>query len=219
MPGGTLIPYHAERFGSTSHIAPSIPVVEFTSHIPPGSRVSDPIRILDLKRVTIGNSTYLITQIPSSSIPSSSNVHPPPHSRGPSGRNVATSYVCTTVTRLVVSQLHIPLVVSGGHAHTSRGHIPTSEMYIPTSGTYVPTYGVYHGTSHVMTYVPYYGTQYGQGSSPYGGGYQQPAYSPNSGFVALNSQGTPPMVLPCHPIWVKWEEGTMAKAMVVIRPM
>ena len=27
MTGGTLIPYHAERFGSTSHIAPSVPVV------------------------------------------------------------------------------------------------------------------------------------------------------------------------------------------------
>ena len=24
------------------------------------------------------------------------------------------------------------------------------------------------------------------------------------------------MVLPCHPIWVKWEDGTMAKAMVVM---
>ena len=47
MPGGTLIPYHAERFGSTSYIAPSIPVVEATSHIPPRSRVSDPIRIQD----------------------------------------------------------------------------------------------------------------------------------------------------------------------------
>ena len=30
IPGGTLIPYHAERFGSTSHIAPSILVVEVT---------------------------------------------------------------------------------------------------------------------------------------------------------------------------------------------
>ena len=47
IPRGTLIPYHAERFGSTSHIAPSIPVVEVTSHIPPRSRVSDPIRIPD----------------------------------------------------------------------------------------------------------------------------------------------------------------------------
>ena len=47
IPGGTLIPYHVERFGSTSHIAPSIPVVEVTSHIPPRSRVSDPIRIPD----------------------------------------------------------------------------------------------------------------------------------------------------------------------------
>ena len=27
------------------------------------------------------------------------------------------------------------------------------------------------------------------------------------------------MVLPCHPIRVKREEGTMAKAMVIIRPM
>ena len=47
MPGGTFIRYHAERFGSTIHIAPSIPVVEVTSHIPPRSRVSDPIRIPD----------------------------------------------------------------------------------------------------------------------------------------------------------------------------
>ena len=47
MLGGTPIPYHAERFGSTSHIAPSIPVVEATSHIPPRTRVSDPIRIPD----------------------------------------------------------------------------------------------------------------------------------------------------------------------------
>ena len=61
MLGGTLIPYHAERFGSTSHIAPSIPAVEPTSHIPPRSRVSDPIRIPDPRRVTIQNSTYIIT--------------------------------------------------------------------------------------------------------------------------------------------------------------
>ena len=61
MPGGTLIPYHVERFGSTSHIAPSIPVVEATSHIPPRSMVSDPIRISDPRRVTIGNSMYIIT--------------------------------------------------------------------------------------------------------------------------------------------------------------
>ena len=47
MLGGTLIPYHTERFGSTSHIAPSIPVVEATSYLPPRSRVSDPIRIPD----------------------------------------------------------------------------------------------------------------------------------------------------------------------------
>ena len=82
MPGGNPMPYLAERFGSTSHITPSIPVVEATSHLPPRSRVSDPIRIPGPRRVMIGGSTYLITQIPSSLIPSSSNVHPPPYPRG-----------------------------------------------------------------------------------------------------------------------------------------
>ena len=61
MPRGTPIPYHAERFGSTSHIAPSIPAVEATSHIPPRTRVSDPIRIPEPRRVTIGNTTYIIS--------------------------------------------------------------------------------------------------------------------------------------------------------------
>ena len=101
------------------------------------------------------------------------------------------SHVRTAVTRSVVSQLHVPPVVSGGHAHISRGHIPTFRMYILTSKAYVPTYRVSHGTSHAMNYGPYYGMQYGQGSSPYGGGYQQPTYSPNYGFVTLNIQGTP----------------------------
>ena len=125
--------------------------------------------------MTIENSTYIITQIPSSSIPISSNVHPPPHSCGPSGQNVATSQVRTAVTQLVVSQVQVPPVVLGGRVHTSRGHITTSKVYIPTSGmyistsrAYIPTYGVSHGTSHAMTYGPYYGTQYGQGSPPYG---------------------------------------------------
>ena len=155
MPGGTLIPYHAERFGSTSHIAPSIPAVEATSHIPPRPRASDPIRIPDLRRVTIGNNMYIITQVPSSSVPSSSNVYPPPHSRGPSGWNIATSHVRTAVTRPVVSQVHVLPVVSGGH--TSRGHVTTFRVYIPTSGAYIPSYGVSHGTSHVMNCGPYYG--------------------------------------------------------------
>ena len=91
MPGGNPIPYLAKRFWSTSHIVPSVPVVEATSYLPRRSRVSDPIMILDPRRVTIGGSTYLITQIPSSSAPSSSNVHPPPYSRGPSSRHMATS--------------------------------------------------------------------------------------------------------------------------------
>ena len=104
---------------------------------------------------------YLITHIRLSSVPSSSNVHPPPHSCGPSGWNVATSHVRTAVTQPVVSQVQVPPVVSGGRVHTSRGHvttsgvyIPTSKMYIPTFGAYIPTYRVSHGTSHAMNYGP-----------------------------------------------------------------
>ena len=51
----------------------------------------------------------------------------------------------------------------------------------------IPTYGVSHGTSHGTSY----GLQYAQNYSPYGYGYQQPAYSLNYGFAAPNSQGTP----------------------------
>ena len=83
----------------------------------------------------------MISHIPSSSIPSSSNTIPPPHSCGPSGRNVATSYVHTAATRVVVSQSQVPPVVSRGH--------------ILTSVTSIPTHGVSHGTS----YGPYYGPQ------------------------------------------------------------
>ena len=32
MPGGTSIPFHAERFGNSSHIASSTPAVEIPSH-------------------------------------------------------------------------------------------------------------------------------------------------------------------------------------------
>ena len=60
MPRGTLIPYHAERFRSTSHIAPSIPAVEATSHVRPRLGVSNPIRIPEPRKVTIGNTTYIV---------------------------------------------------------------------------------------------------------------------------------------------------------------
>ena len=99
---------------------------------------------------------------------------------------MAMSQVHTAVTRPIVSQVYIPPVASRGYIHASRGHITTSVAYIPTFGMYIPidsvylpTYRVSHGASHAMTYGPYYGTHYGQISSPYGGGYSQPAYSPN----------------------------------------
>ena len=45
--GGSPTPFHAERFGSTSHIAPSIPTVEATSHVCPRPSVSSHMQILD----------------------------------------------------------------------------------------------------------------------------------------------------------------------------
>ena len=130
--------------------------------------------------MTVGNTTYIISHVPSSSIPSFSNAIPPPHSCGPSDRNVATSHVRIVATHVVVSQIQVPPIVSGGRIPTYGGHIAISR-------TSIPTYGVSHGAS----YGPYYGPQYAQSYSPYGYGYQQPAYSPNYGFVAPHSQGTP----------------------------
>ena len=44
-PGGTPIPFHAKIFGSTSHIAPSILMVEATSHVHPRPSVSSHMQI------------------------------------------------------------------------------------------------------------------------------------------------------------------------------
>ena len=44
-PGRNPIHFHAERFGGTIHIAPSILVVEETSHVHPRPSVSNPMRI------------------------------------------------------------------------------------------------------------------------------------------------------------------------------
>ena len=69
--------------------------------------------------MTIGNTTYIVPHVPISSIPSSSNVIPCPHSHGPSGQNVSTSHVRIAATGVVVSQNQVPLVVLGGHIPTS----------------------------------------------------------------------------------------------------
>ena len=60
------------------------------------------------------------------------------------------SHVHFAATLLVVSQIQVPLILSGGLIPTSRGHIPTFT-------TSIPTYGVSHGTSHGTSYGPYYG--------------------------------------------------------------
>ena len=90
------------------------------------------------------------------------------------------SHVHTVATHIVVSQIQLPPIVSGGCFPTSKGHIVIFKMSIPT-------YGVSHGTSHGTSYGPYYGSWYGQSYSPYGYGYQQPDYSLDYGFVAPHS--------------------------------
>ena len=103
MPGGIPSHFHVEIFGNTSHNAPSIPVVEVTSHVHPRPSASSPIWIPEPRRVIVGNTTYIVTHVPSSSIPSSSNSIPIPHSHGPSGWNFAMSHVRTIATHIVVS--------------------------------------------------------------------------------------------------------------------
>ena len=88
--------------------------------------------------MTIGTSTYLITELPSSLVLSSSNVHPPPYSCGPSIQYMATSQVHTAITRPIVSQVHIPPAALGGYIHAYSGQLVMSRVYIPTSGMYVP---------------------------------------------------------------------------------
>ena len=151
MPGGTPIPFHAERFGSTSHISPSIPVVEATSHVHPRPSVSSHMRILEPIWVTIGNTTYIPSHVPSSSNPTPSNAFlttlRPPHSHGPSGRNFTTSHVHTTTTHTVVSQSQVPPVVLGGHIPVSRS------SHGPLQGVpHIPNYVSSHGTSHGTPY-------------------------------------------------------------------
>ena len=100
--------------------------------------------------MTIGNTTYITSHIPSSSIPSSLNSIPLPHSHGPLGQNVTAIHVRTIATHVVVSQSQVPPVVSRGRIPTSGGHIPTFRMSIPT-------YGVSLRKSHGTSYGPYYG--------------------------------------------------------------
>ena len=88
-PRGNSIPFHVERFGGISHIAPSIPMVEEYLHAPPRPSVSNPIHIPGLRCVNIGNTTYIPSHVPSSSnhVPLNSflTTHPPPNSHGPLG--------------------------------------------------------------------------------------------------------------------------------------
>ena len=132
--------------------------------------------------MTIGNTTYIPSHVPSSFIPAPSNVFlttlPPPHSCGSSGQNVSTSHVCTAIACIVSPQRQASPIVSGVH-------IPIfGSSYSPSQGVpHIPTYGASHGQS--------YGPLYGQIYQPYGYKYKQPTYSYNYGFVAPHSQGAP----------------------------
>ena len=121
--------------------------------------------------MTIGNTTYIPSHVPSSSIPTPLNAflttRPPPHSNGPLGQNVATSQVHTATARIVVYWSQVSPIVSGGH-------IPVYGLsYGPSQGvphilTYGASHGISHGTSYGASYGQPYGPQYGQIYQPYG---------------------------------------------------
>ena len=56
-------------------------------------------------------------------------------------------------------------------------------------------------------------------SSPYGGGYQQPAYSPNYGFVLPTSQGPPYYGTSTSPYTGQTGGGHYGHGQVVLKPM
>ena len=76
-----------KRFGSSSHITPSILAVEIPSHTHPIPSTSVPIWGPEPRHVNIGGTSYIPSHIPSSSEPIPSNyfltTHPPPNSSGP----------------------------------------------------------------------------------------------------------------------------------------
>ena len=160
MPRGTPLPFHAEIFGGTIHIAPSIPMVEETSHVHPRPSVSNPMWIQEPRQVNIGNTTYIPSHVPSSSncVPSNAFLmsHPPPNSCGPSSPNVATIHVHSMTSRMVVSQSQAPPVVSVGHVLIS------GSSHVPSHGApHIPNYGPSHGTSHGTPYGASHGQSYG----------------------------------------------------------
>ena len=82
-------------------------MVEAYSHAPPRPSVSNPLQILGMRQVNIGNTNYIPLDVPSSSNPIPSNAflmtNPRPNSYGPSGQNVTTSHVRYATANTVVS--------------------------------------------------------------------------------------------------------------------
>ena len=110
--------------------------------------------------MTIGNTPYIPSHVPSSSKPTPSNAFlttlPPPHSHGPLGWNITTSHVHTMTARMVVSQSQVPPFVSGGHIPISgSSHGPLQEV------PHIPNYGASHRTPYGASYGQSYGPQYG----------------------------------------------------------
>ena len=146
-PRGTSIPFQTNRFGISSHITPSMPLVEVPSHTHHMPTISVPIRGPEPRHVNIGGTSYIPSHMPLSSAPIPSNVfltmHPPPNSSGPYGQSSTTSHACSTSTNTIVSQGHVP-------PYVLVGHVPS----------YGPSYGPSHGPSHGLAYGTSYGLSY-----------------------------------------------------------
>ena len=103
---GTSIPFHVERFGNSSHIAPSTLAVKIPSHTHPRPSTSVPLRGPQPRHVNIGGTSYIPSHIPSSSqlVPSNSFLtHPLHNSCGPLSWSLTVSHVHPASTNTIVS--------------------------------------------------------------------------------------------------------------------
>ena len=103
-------------FGSSSHIAPSIPVVGIPLNMRPRPSTDVHIHGTNPRHVNIGGISYIASHYSSSStsVPSNLFLMTHPNSHGPSGQSSIVSHVHSALAHIVVSQVQVPPYVSAG---------------------------------------------------------------------------------------------------------